>query len=66
MHGHSGEIISTDISKCKQIIATSSMDKTTRLYSTITGVSNLFEIYQQNINKCDLYFFPPKCKKVIF
>lgn len=37
MRGHLGEIVATDVSKPNQMIATSSMDKTTRLFNIDTG-----------------------------
>lgn len=39
MYGHSGEIVAVDICQLKQMVATSSMDKTTRIFSTVTGKS---------------------------
>lgn len=37
MRGHVGEIVAINICESKQMVATSSMDKTTRLFSTTTG-----------------------------
>lgn len=37
MHGHTGEIVAVDVCMSKQMVATSSMDQTTRLFSVVTG-----------------------------
>lgn len=54
MRGHSGEIVAIDINGLKQTVATSSMDKSTRLFSTATGLPSSFYNYYSvySIPKC--------------
>jgi len=37
MRGHSAEVVSVDVSRPTQTVATSSMDQTTKLFSAVTG-----------------------------
>jgi len=37
MRGHTGEIVAVDFCQSRQMVATSAMDHTTRLFSAVTG-----------------------------
>lgn len=52
MRGHSAEIVDVDVCRYGRMVATSSMDRTTRLFSSVTGIglytfvdSGVFTIY---------------------